>query len=123
MSSLITTSLASLTIVLILGCHICRVDSHTILNMIQQEVKAVMNTEEGDAEPPNSIASGEPQVPPQPKASRKISIFAIGESHETKPEFFAFTMKFQLFLFNMYHLSDLEVSEVNWVSPFLFALI
>src|SRR5260370_33886662 len=29
MSSLITTSLASLTIVLILGCHICRVDSHT----------------------------------------------------------------------------------------------
>ena len=74
-----------------------------------------MKAGEDDLGQPNLAISMELQAPATTKVSKKISILELENSNETRLEFFTFTVKFQNFICDAYHLWELEGSEVNWV--------
>jgi len=57
-------------------------------------VRKEMKAREDDLGQPNLAISMEPQAPTTTKVSKKISILELENSNETRPEFFAFTVKF-----------------------------
>ena len=78
-----------------------------------------MKAREDDLGQPNLGISMELQAPATMRLSKKTSILELENSNETQPEFFAFTVKFQNFICDAYHLWELEGSEVNWVCLWL----
>src|SRR5258706_11366034 len=76
--------------------------------MIKEDVKEEMNTKEDDIEHSNLAISTELQAPATTRLLKKTSILELEHSNETRPEFFAFMIKFHNFIRDTYHIWELE---------------
>jgi hypothetical protein len=91
-----------------------------VLDTIQEEIRKELSSEEADvSNVPGHLHTACNAVPGEPPVTTRkcvtISIHAVEQSQEMRPEFFAFPVKFYNFIRSWCGVQSLDGSEVNWV--------